>query len=102
MIRQEDLCPERGDGSAGVALTRYAERKREGERGRVRICLIYHSAALLFSASFEVHTWSHPFWGGGAPGRLRVGIYLRVLRVCSRHVCADGMGGWWWWWCGGE
>lgn len=41
-----------------------------------------------FSASFEVHSWSHPFWGG-APCCLRVCIYRHVLCVYVRHVFAD-------------
>lgn len=50
---------ERGDGSICVVLMR--ESKTESERKRVPacICLIYHSAAVLFSGSFEAHSLSH-------------------------------------------
>lgn len=44
-----------GDGSICVPLMR--ERQKESERDRVPvpICPIYHSAAFLFSGSFEAH-----------------------------------------------
>ena len=52
---------ERGDGSICVVLMRESEteRKVRGKRVPACICLIYHSAAVLFSRSFEAHSLSH-------------------------------------------
>lgn len=56
---------ERGDGSICVVLMRESEteRKVRGERVPACICLIYHSAAVLFSRSSEAHSLSHPVRG---------------------------------------
>lgn len=50
---------ERGDGSICVVLMRESGLESERQRVPACICLIYHSAPVLFSGSFEAHSLSH-------------------------------------------
>lgn len=65
------------------------EQKRKKVRGRVPacICLIYHSAAVLFSGSFEAHSLSHLVRGLPA-----VYVCTFMFVVCV-YVCLFGAGG---------